>query len=205
MQSPSFILHFSGGCGCWTYSLFVSKEAFEARLFYCLRNSYVYIIYFDKIHLPFPPPQFFPYFSHHIFLSTLCAALFYKTLETFGNVCFCMSVGKSTRVRVTSQRPHSQENRLFPYPTINCHGPSAGGGNSWAPSLWMTLFGWLDFMQVLGIQSQLLWVNVCNCLVIFRKHCRCLLPLVLTSSLSCPLFHNDAWVLGRRVWYKCPI
>lgn len=145
MQSPSFILHFSGGYGCWTYSLFVSKEAFEARLFYCLRNSYVYIIYFDKIHLPFPPPQFFPYFSHHIFLSTLCAALFYKTLETFGNVCFCMSVGKSTRVRVTSQRPHSQENRLFPYPTINCPRPLCWRWEFLSPfpmndSIWMAWF-----------------------------------------------------------------
>lgn len=98
----------------------------------------------------------------------------------------CMGVDPSTGARWLLKGHIPKENWLFlSQPPSVANSCTARGGTFWSPTYPAWDFICLEIVQVLCIQSQSLWVHMCNCTVISGEHCfYCLWPLLLWWSLN---------------------
>lgn len=71
----------------------------------CLRISFMHIMYFDEIHLLYPPTQLFPLPFHHLSSKTRSSKFTFPSkfytpinpLTSFNAACMYMGIGPSTR------------------------------------------------------------------------------------------------------------
>lgn len=151
---------------------------------------------FNQIHPLFSPFKLLPYSYPPLFPPNFMCHFFLTHWIYFSDACMYLLTGLCTGPWVASQGP-----LFWRKLTLPPQAASNRSGISWAPPPSILDVHWLHHVQVSCIQSQAVWVPVCNGAAVASKYCSAadVCALWLLQSFH-PQFHNDPWTFkGRNV------
>lgn len=165
--------------------------------------SFKHTVCFDQIYLPFPlqlsnPPTTFTSQYHWIFFQLHCVHMCMHTHCLHVHGCSTIPSSMGSCLGAVSRRKLT----LFHFQQLSVAKSSSVWWDSLSSSPTNAVFRWLDLVQVSCVQSQALWVHVCNSPIRSSRsfHCRHSWPLstpCLKWSLSLVEIERDIDLLFR--------